>query len=130
MQPARDLLPYGEVLQAAFSGGGPPSPWHEAMSRQLRAAGAHQLGAWLDGRLVAVAALHARFGVAHITAVATVQDYRRRGIAAALTAYAVRLGRSEGARFAALEVATEEAERVYSRLGFRRAAGRLEFAEA
>ena len=52
---------------------------------------------------------------------------RARSAANLLTAYAARVGRDEGARFAALEVATPEAERVYARLGFARAAQRIEY---
>lgn len=43
-----------------------------------------------------------------------------------LTAYAARCVREEGATLIALEVTTPDAERVYTRVGFKRAAERVE----
>ena len=123
-----NMADFARILQVSFGmPEGPEPEWRPRQVERMRAAGVHHLAAWLNGRLAGVTNLHARFGVAHITAVATDPDHRRRGVAAALTAYAVRVGRSEGAQFAALEVATPEAERVYARLGFERVAERVEY---
>lgn len=66
-----------------------------------------QLGAWVDGQLAAAVHLHTAAGL--------------------LTAYAARRAREEGAALVALEVATPEAERVYTRVGFSRVAERVEY---
>jgi ribosomal protein S18 acetylase RimI-like enzyme len=122
-----DMADFSRILQVSFGmAAGPEPEWRPRQVERMRAAGVHHLAAWLDGQLAGVTNLHARYGLAHITAVATDPAYRRRGVAAALTAYAARVGRAEGAQFAALEVATPEAERVYARLGFRRVGERVE----
>jgi ribosomal protein S18 acetylase RimI-like enzyme len=58
---------------------------------------------------------------------ATAPEFRGRGLAGLLTAYAARSAREAGAALIAIEVATPEAERVYARIGFSRAAERVEY---
>lgn len=125
-----DVRAAGRILSVSF--GSVESAWQEPTLRarlvaHMRAAGMRQLGAWVDGQLAAAAHLHAVAGVGHITGVATAPEFRGRGLAGLLTAYAARFAREEGAALVALEVATPDAERVYARIGFRRAAERVEY---
>ncbi|MBZ0160020.1 MAG: GNAT family N-acetyltransferase [bacterium] len=125
-----DMPAAGRILSVSFGSG--ESAWQEPTLRarlvtRMRAAGMRQLGVWVDGQLAAAVHLHTAVGVGHITGMATAPEFRGRGLAGLLTAYAARCARDEGAAFVALEVATPEAERVYARVGFRRAAERVEY---
>lgn len=118
------------ILHVSFGSG--ESAWQESTLRtridaRMRAAGMRRLGAWVDGQLAAVVHLHTVVGVGHITGMATAPAFRGRGLAGLLTAYAARLAREEGAALVTLEVATPDAERVYGRIGFNRAAERVEY---
>lgn len=124
-----DMRAAERILGISF--GSVDSAWWEPTLRarlvaRMHAAGMRHLGAWVDGRLAAVVHLHTASGVGHITGMATAPEFRGRGLAGLLTAYAARSAREEGAALVALEVATPEAERAYSRVGFRRAAQRVE----
>ena len=57
-------------------------------------------------------------GVTEITGIATLPDYRRRGLAAQLTAQALRIAFSMGVQTACLTAADENAGRVYAKAGF------------
>ncbi|GEM_PF-1557135 len=125
-----DMPAAGRILGVSFESG--ESAWQDPTVRirlvaRMRAARMHQLGAWVDGQLAAAAHLHTGVGVGHITGVATAPEFRGRGLAGLLTAYAARFAREEGATFVALEVATPDAERVYARIGFRRAVERVAY---
>src|SRR5574337_1488270 len=120
----------GRILRVSF--GSVESAWQEPTLRarlvgRMRAAGMRQLGAWVAGQLAAAVHLHTLAGVGHITGVATAPAFRGRGLAGLLTAYAARCARDEGAALVALEAATPEAERVYTRVGFSRAAARVDY---
>jgi GNAT superfamily N-acetyltransferase len=71
----------------------------------------------MDGHVVGTSALHDRHGVAGVYAVTTARDFRRQGIATALSAAALNLGRQWGLRTATLQ-ATAQGEPVYRRMGF------------
>lgn len=58
-------------------------------------------------------------GVSEIAGIATREAFRRRGIAALLTEYAVRAAFARGVQTACLTAADERAGRVYERVGFR-----------
>ncbi|MDE2060137.1 MAG: GNAT family N-acetyltransferase [candidate division NC10 bacterium] len=125
-----DMRAAGRILSVSFGSG--ESTWQEPMLRarlvaHMRAAHMRQLGAWVDGVLAAAIHLHTLVGVGHITGMATAPEFRGRGLAGLLTAYAARCTREEGAALVALEVATPDAERVYTRIGFGRAAERVEY---
>ncbi len=125
-----DMRAADRILSVSFGSG--KSAWQEPTLRaklvaRMWSAGMRQLGAWVDGRLAAAVHLHTVVGVGHITGMATAPEFRGRGLAGLLTAYAARSAHEEGAALIALEVATPEAERVYSRVGFRRAAERVEY---
>jgi predicted GNAT family acetyltransferase len=66
-------------------------------------------------------------GVAEIVGLATLQPYRRRGIASKLTAQAVQGALEQGTEFVALVAADERAGRVYERVGFMRCATMLAY---
>ncbi len=59
-----------------------------------------------------------RDGVTELMGIATLQAYRRRGIGGALTAFATQSAFADGATLAFLTAASEEASRVYQRVGF------------
>ncbi len=125
-----DMRAAERILSVSFGSG--KSAWQEPTLRarlvaHMRSAGMRQLGAWMDGRLAAAVHLHTVVGVGHITGMATAPEFRGRGLAGMLTAYAARVAREEGAALIALEVAAPEAERVYARIGFGRAAVRVEY---
>jgi ribosomal protein S18 acetylase RimI-like enzyme len=125
-----DMPAAGRILSVSFGSG--ESAWQDPTLRarlvaRMRAARMRQLGAWVDGQLAAAVHLHTAVGVGHVTGMATAPEFRGRGLAGLLTAYAARLARDEGASLVTLEVATPEAERVYTRIGFSRAAERVEY---
>ncbi len=75
--------------------------------------------AWLDGQPVGAGIYTAPFdGVTEVAGLATLEPFRRRGIATALTALAVRRALEQGVEVACLTAADERAGRVYERVGF------------
>jgi GNAT superfamily N-acetyltransferase len=58
-------------------------------------------------------------GVTELVGIATLQAYRRRGFGGALAAFATQTAFADGATLAFLTAASEEASRVYQRVGFR-----------
>ena len=128
-----DTRAAGRILSVSFGSG--ESVWQEPTLRarlmaRMRAVRMRQLGVWVEEQLAAAVHLHTAAGVGHITGMATAPEFRGRGLAGLLTAYAARVAREEGAALVALEVATPDAERVYARIGFRRMAERVEYVGA
>ncbi|MDG4759108.1 GNAT family N-acetyltransferase [Micromonospora sp. WMMD710] len=76
-----------------------------------------RLAGIVDGRTVATCTVSLGTEVGGIYCVATHSDYRRRGIATALTAEALRITRESGRRIATLQ-ASSDGEPVYRRMGF------------
>jgi predicted GNAT family acetyltransferase len=74
--------------------------------------------AWLDWEPVGTGVSHSLKGAAEIVGVVTRQEHRRRGVAAAITSELVRRHFANGGDFAFLDAASDEAARVYERLGF------------
>jgi GNAT superfamily N-acetyltransferase len=75
--------------------------------------------AWLEGQPVSAGVATAPFdGVAEVAGLATLEPFRRRGIATALTALAVRRALEQGVEVVCLTAADERAGRVYERVGF------------
>ncbi|CBE69986.1 protein of unknown function [Candidatus Methylomirabilis oxygeniifera] len=125
-----DMRDAERILGVSFGPG--DSAWQEPTLRarlvaRMHAAGMRQIGLWVAGQLAASVHLHTTVGVGHITGMATAPEFRGRGLAGLLTAHAARIARQEGAALVTLEVATAEAERVYLRIGFSRAAQRVEY---
>ncbi|MBN1579103.1 MAG: GNAT family N-acetyltransferase [Anaerolineae bacterium] len=87
--------------------------------------------AWLDDRPVCVGTLSTPYdGIAELSAVATVQPFRRRGIATALTAHAVQIAFQQGAQIVCLTAEDARAGRVYERVGFTPEATMLAYGDA
>jgi ribosomal protein S18 acetylase RimI-like enzyme len=74
----------------------------------------------LDGQPVGAGALAAAFdGLAEVAGIATLEPFRRRGVASVLTSEAVRTAFVQGVEVALLTAADEHAGRLYERIGFR-----------
>jgi GNAT superfamily N-acetyltransferase len=87
--------------------------------------------AWLEGQPVGAGVITAPFDrVAEVAGLATLEPFRRRGIATALTALAVRRALEQGVEVACLTAADERAGRVYERVGFVRCATMLAYIES
>ena len=68
-------------------------------------------------------------GVTELVGIATIDTFRRRGVASCLTAYAARVAFEQGVEFDFLSTGDAAARRVYERLGFRRFAALLFYAD-
>jgi ribosomal protein S18 acetylase RimI-like enzyme len=68
-------------------------------------------------------------GVSEVAGVATVERWRRRGLAGAVTAAAAREAFAAGAELCVISPGGEEAQRVYERAGFRRMATMLHWSD-
>jgi GNAT superfamily N-acetyltransferase len=100
------------------------------LRRRIGRGGAYHLGL-LEGLPVAVGAYTAPLdGLTELVGIATLPGYRRRGIAAAITAALVREAFAEGVHTAFLTAADDDASRVYQRAGFWRIGIGLAFWEA
>ncbi len=72
-----------------------------------------------DGRVVATGMFtHPVAGLSEVVGVATLEEFRRRGIGAAVTHAAAAASFARGASAVVLSAADEEAARMYARLGF------------
>jgi ribosomal protein S18 acetylase RimI-like enzyme len=112
-----------------------PLSWSEHLDLfdlppDLLANGAHDafrlLAARVDGRNVAVAMAFDHNGDCGIYNVGTLEPYRRRGLATALTALHLRDAAARGCRTASVQ-ATAMAEHVYASVGFRDLGRHLEY---
>ncbi len=75
--------------------------------------------AWLGDQPVGVGAYTVPLdGFTELVGIATLPEYRRRGIAGAVTAEMARIAFEEGVRTAFLTAADDDASRVYQRSGF------------
>lgn len=84
----------------------------------------------LDGRAVAVGSYMTPFnGMTEVAGIGTLSAFRRRGIAAAVTAQATRDAFARGVEIACLSAADERAGRVYERVGFAPVATMLAFSD-
>lgn len=64
-------------------------------------------------------------GLTELVGITTLEPFRRRGIASALTAYMTHIAFSQGATLVFLSAANEQAGRIYERVGFRPYATRV-----
>jgi ribosomal protein S18 acetylase RimI-like enzyme len=82
----------------------------------------------LNGRPVAAGMFtEIRDSMTELVGITTLPQYRGRGIGAALTAYMTRTAFESGVEIAFLIAATQDAQRVYQRIGYRVVANLLEF---
>jgi predicted GNAT family acetyltransferase len=85
----------------------------------------------IAGQPVSAAAFTAPIdGLIELVGIATLPDFRRRGIATALTDYALRVAFASGVELACLSAADANAGRVYERVGFRSLATMLAYSDA
>jgi ribosomal protein S18 acetylase RimI-like enzyme len=87
--------------------------------------------AYLDGRAAGAGMYTTPLdGLTELVGIATLEEYRRRGIAGALTAHATHTAFEQGVETVFLTAADERAGRVYERVGFRPFATMLAYREA
>ena len=99
--------------------------------RQRSGQGGQYLLGLLEGEPIATGAHTAPLnGFTELVGIATLAEYRRRGVAGALTAAMAQAAFRAGVRVAFLSAADERAGRVYERVGFRPYATALAFCEA
>jgi ribosomal protein S18 acetylase RimI-like enzyme len=118
--PAEDLLARMEVQRQGFgdtSGEAPTLVDVKRFRPKLAQCGAFL--ARLDGAPVAAGDFTAPLdGFTELMGIATLEEYRRRGIGLALTAHAAQTAFERGVEIAFLTAADERAGRVYERVGF------------
>ena len=94
-------------------------PWIEP---QLEQPGMHYCVAEVEGRVVGCGSGLRTDGDAgpalHVGGIAVLPEFRKRGIGAAISSHVVELGLAAGAALAHLHPDTDEAARIYARLGF------------
>lgn len=96
-----------------------PATQEEAAAFRRRFATTQLYVAQIDGQVVSAASLLPSYGgLTEIAGICTLADYRRRGIGAALTAYAVQQAFNQGLEGVFLTAADAAAGRVYARVGF------------
>jgi GNAT superfamily N-acetyltransferase len=111
---------------AMRTGFGDDEPVTEALIERFRSVPSFAVAGRLDGRLVGTAnCTRPALGVVEVGGVATLPEYRRRGVAGALTAAAVSAAFAAGAELAWLTAADQHAGRIYERAGFRVAGTQL-----
>src|SRR4051812_11012155 len=122
-----DLRAGGNVQRVAFgldalAADEPPS--------DARRGGGGSVLARVDGVPAAAATWTAVVdGTSEVAGVATAEPWRRRGLAAVVTAAAARAAFAAGARLCVLSPGHDEAQRVYARAGFRGTATMLHWAD-
>ena len=122
-----DLWDVKNVQRPAF--GQPPIPPDEDPG-DPRLRGGGSVLARSAGEPVAAATWTAVIGgVSEVAGVATVERWRRRGLAGAVTAAAAREAFRAGAELCVISPGGDEAQRVYERAGFRRSATMLHWSD-
>lgn len=117
--PRSELRLFCTVQRQGFEGQGTASEAEGEALRRTLARGARAFLARLDGRPAAAGIrMSALDGLAEIAGVATLEAFRRRGIATSLVGIAARTAFEEGVEACFLIAADERAGRVYERVGF------------
>jgi len=118
-----DVWAVREVAHTAFPEIGPISDADVGrVADEIRAGQRVQVAVDIDGRPVAVGDHSAAMGVVEITGVATLPAYRRRGLGGLITATLAADAFARGCDVVYLTAASDDAARVYERVGFRRIA--------
>jgi GNAT superfamily N-acetyltransferase len=113
VEPGSELV--GGLLRAQMEAFGEPPPGPERIAEWDGRA----VAAIVEGEVVGGAAWTRVIGeMTEVAGIGVREPFRRRGIAAALTAEATRQGFAEGATLAVLVPGHEDAARVYERAGF------------
>jgi len=113
---AERFTAYKEIIGASF--GMPPQVVEHLMTSAMLDSPLRGYLGYVDGSPVTTSALIATDGVAGVYNVATLPEYRGRGLGEAMTWHAVREGMAIGCRFGSLQ-ASEMGRPVYARMGFR-----------
>lgn len=113
---ARSLSTYNEIMAVSFAA--PLELMNNLISPDLLNSPTHGYLGYVGGRPVTTSALIASDGVAGVYNVATVPEYRGRGIGEAMTWHAVRKGVEAGCVIGSLQ-ASAMGQPVYARMGFR-----------
>jgi ribosomal protein S18 acetylase RimI-like enzyme len=113
-----DVVAAAEALSQAY---GNDAPYPDPLRRLMEQGGV--LAIVRDGETVVGAGMATPLheGVTEVAGIGVRENFRRRGIAGALTAFLARTAFGRGATLAWLTPGSEGAERVYERAGFRRA---------
>lgn len=116
-----DLREYALTVAQGFNPGQTDLPTDDDIERTRQTLGSIRSFLGRVGHEPAGAASYTASldGVIEIVGIATREQFRRRGVAAALTARAVQSAFAEGVTLACLTAADERAGRVYERIGFR-----------
>jgi ribosomal protein S18 acetylase RimI-like enzyme len=127
-----DLAAFLSTQRRGFEGDESAMPTQsdmEALRSRLDGGGGTFL-ARLDGESVAAGVFSTpSSGLTEVAGIATLERFRRLGIASALTAEAVRIAFDEGVEIAVLSAADARAGRVYERVGFQPHATMLAYIE-
>jgi ribosomal protein S18 acetylase RimI-like enzyme len=118
---ASDLFPVGHIQSVAF-GGAELDPERGVRERQATIAGGGAIAlARIDGQPAGAGTLsRPRADAAEVAGVGVLPGFRRRGLAAALTARLARDGLQRGIGMIFLQAADDDAARLYERAGFAR----------
>ena len=129
--PDEDLAADIDVGNRGFDEEGrDPTPERIADLRRRLGLGSQYFLARLDGEPAGVGAYTVMLdGITELVGIATLSEYRRRGIAAAITAEMSRHAFEQGAQMVFLTAADDDASRVYQRAGFRRIGTGLSYGE-
>jgi ribosomal protein S18 acetylase RimI-like enzyme len=111
-----ELRQYTDILQSVFSLHPDISEMFYGLGQQDGIPHRFYLG-YLEGRPVATSMVSWSDGVAGIYCVATVEEARKKGIGAAITARAMDAAKEKGYRYVILQ-ASEDGYGVYKKLGF------------
>jgi ribosomal protein S18 acetylase RimI-like enzyme len=129
--PDEDLAADINVANRGFGGEGhEATPERIADLRRRLGAGSQYFLALINGQPAGVGAYTVPLdGMTELVGIATLPEFRRRGIAAAVTAEMTRYAFSGGVSTAFLTAADDDASRVYQRSGYRRIGTGLAYGE-
>jgi RimJ/RimL family protein N-acetyltransferase len=119
--PLGQVQEFVSMLHHAFDPGAPEAITEvEAAQYRRRYGSTQMIVARLDDKVVGGGSLMPPYqGLAEIAGIGTLEAFRRRGVASAVTAYAARAAFEQGLDLVFLTAANEQAGRVYERAGFR-----------
>jgi ribosomal protein S18 acetylase RimI-like enzyme len=113
-----DLVVFQTIRWTEGNMAGRQVPPVDRLRQELVSAASVYLLAWLDGEPVGTGVSHGLNGAAEIVGIVTRSDTRRRGVAATVSSNLVERHFESGGDFVFLDAASDDAVRVYERLGF------------
>ncbi|HYN88498.1 MAG TPA: GNAT family N-acetyltransferase [Ardenticatenaceae bacterium] len=127
--PRRDVRALLRVQREGFGMVGDELQEGDDLPRAMQG-GSQAFLARLDGQAVGAGGYQRPYGgVTEVVGIATLEAFRRRGVATALTAAATRMAFDNGVAIAFLTAGDERAGRVYERVGFRPFATMLAYSD-